>query len=477
MLLLAILPLVLSLSLIALAVKSQEQQLIAREHALVERAYMEARRSELQNYMALAASTIAPLYERGGSDAADREQALRLLASLDYGRDGYFFVYDLGGEVLMHSRQPELVGRNLWSLVDPQGRPTIQRLIAQARAGGGFVEYLWPRPSTGRTEDKLGYVIALERWHWMVGTGLYLSGIHATVDELEARTRDNIATTLLTIAAIAALAVALIFGCGLALNLSETRLAETRLRLLARQVQQSQEDERARLARELHDGVSQTLVSTKLLVEAGAETGQAGLLQRALEGLNASLVEIRRISHRLRPTLLDTLGLPAALQHLGRELAEAAGLDVDVRLSGTAPPLPDEVKTALFRVAQESLTNVARHAEAHRVVIVLGFDGVDEAGPADRAAGREVGREAGREAGRQAGRVAGLTLTISDDGRGFDEARLLLDPEKGIGLRNMRERLAAIGGCLSITTRPGQGVRIQARWQAGAGPAPGTPTR
>ncbi|TNY02792.1 cache domain-containing protein, partial [Escherichia coli] len=67
------------------------------------------------------------------------QQALQLLSSLDYGPDGYFFVYDLEGRVLMHSRQPELVGQNLWALRDPQGRPTIQQLIHQARAGGGYV--------------------------------------------------------------------------------------------------------------------------------------------------------------------------------------------------------------------------------------------------------------------------------------------------------------------------------------------------
>ena len=437
MLLLAILPLIASLSLIALAVKSQEQQLIAREHALVEQAYMDARRSELQNYVALAASTIRPLYERGGNEAADREQALRLLGSLDYGPDGYFFVYDLGGEVLMHSRQPELVGRNLWSLVDPRGRPTIQRLIAQARAGGGFVEYLWPRPSTGQTEDKLGYVIALERWHWMVGTGLYLDGIHSTLGELEARVRDNIARTLLTIAGVAALAVALIFASGLALNLSETRLAETRLRLLARQVQQSQEDERARLARELHDGVSQTLVSTKLLVEVGAETGQASLLQRAIAHLNQTLAEIRAISHRLRPTLLDTLGLSAALQHLGREVAEAAGLSIAVSVVGEMPPLSADAKTALFRIAQEALTNVSRHAAASRVDISL-----------------------------MAEPDGGVVLAIGDDGRGFDVVAMQQDPEKGIGLRNMRERLAAIGGEFQLVSMPGQGTWLRARLPA-----------
>ena len=75
--------------------------------------YMEARRDELRHYVELAVSTLKPLYARGGDSEADKQQGLRLLASLDYGEDGYFFVYDLEGRVLMHSRQPELLGRNL----------------------------------------------------------------------------------------------------------------------------------------------------------------------------------------------------------------------------------------------------------------------------------------------------------------------------------------------------------------------------
>lgn len=444
-LLLAILPLLASLVLIALAVRQQEQDLARREHALVERAYMDARRAELRNYVALAASTIQPLYEASAGQAdegAARAQALKLLAAQDYGTDGYFFVYDLQGRVLMHSRQPELLGRNLWDLRDPGGRPTIQQLIAKARAGGGYVDYLWRKPSSGQIAPKLGYVIALERWNWMLGTGLYLDGIQTTMAELEREASRNIETTLVWIAGIAVFGIALISASGLALNLSEQRVAETKLRLLARQVQQSQEDERAHLARELHDGISQTLVSTKLLVETAAEAqGEApeqararGLLARALERINSSLIEIRRISHRLRPALLDTLGLPAALEHLGHEFEEAGAPSCLVQIEGEARELPAEIKTAFFRVAQEGLTNAAKHAGAAHMGLLLAFE------PA-----------------------GGLLMQIQDDGRGFDTEAVNQHPERGIGLRNMRERLAAIGGQLEVQSAPGQGTRIRAR--------------
>lgn len=231
---------------------------------------MQARRAELRNYVELAASTLRPLYERDGNETVSRLEALRLLGSLNYGEDGYFFVYDLNGTVLMHSRQPELVGRNLWDLRDPQGRLTIQELVAQARAGGGYVDYLWRKPSTAQVAPKLGHVIALERWHWMLGTGLYLDDIQAVMAQLDREASANITTTLVGITGMAVLGVALISAAGLLLNLSEYRVADTKLRLMARQVVQSQEDERAHLARELNDGTSQALVSSKLLVESVA---------------------------------------------------------------------------------------------------------------------------------------------------------------------------------------------------------------
>ena len=436
-LLLAVLPLLSSLALMAIVVRQQEHDLSRSEFAMVEKAYMQARRSELRNYVVLAASTIDGLYARAGDGAAIRQQALDRLATLNYGPDGYFFVYDLQGRVLMHSRQPDLVGQNLWSLRDPQGRATIQRLIAQARAGGGFVDYLWQQPSTGRMVPKLGYVMAYERWGWMVGTGLYLDGIQATLADLQAQANHNVAATLLWIAAIAALGVALISAGALALNLSEHRVAEGKLRRLAQQVQQSQEQERARLSRELHDGVSQLLVSAKLLVEAAAHTGQHAALAKAIALLNQGLTEVRQLSHQLRPSLLDTLGLPAALQHLGREFEEATGLNVAVHLRGDERELGDPIKIALFRVAQESLTNVAKHAAARQVVVSLAF------GP---------------------GRL--VEMAIADDGAGFDAQAVQQHPERGIGLRNMRERLAAIGGELAVQTRPGRGTRIRIALEA-----------
>lgn len=433
--LLALLPLLTSLALIALAVRQQESELAAREHDLVRASYMDARRTELKHYVDLAVSTVKPLIGQPGG----KQQALQLLSSLDYGPDGYFFVYSLDGTVLMHSRQPELIGQNLWELRDPQGRPTIQQLIHQAQAGGGYVEYLWRKPSSNLLVPKLGYVVAVPEWHWMLGTGLYLDGIEATMAELERGARQNITTTLLWVGAVAVFGVALISAGALAINLSEHRSAEAKLRALAREVVDSQEDERARLARELHDGVSQALVATKLLIESAQQepAGAERLQALALKRLNSTLAEVRHLSHALRPALLDTLGLAAALKHLAEEFDAAGGTHFAAVVEGEEVELPEAIKTALFRIAQEALNNAARHAQARAVGVTLCF-----------------------------ARDGGLALEIVDDGRGFDADAAQAVADRGLGLRSMRERAEALGARLSLSTAPGQGARLAVKLSA-----------
>jgi two-component system NarL family sensor kinase len=234
------------------------------------------------------------------------------------------------------------------------------------------------------------------------------------------------------ITAIALLGIALVGGCALVLNLNGARAADAQLQLMARQVVQSQEAERAHLSRELHDGTGQTLVSIKLLMDSAigqlrrlGPGGTPPTLDKARERIEAALGEIRQLSHQLRPPVLDTFGLTAALRHLGEEFAEHADLAFFLRERGPVIDLPDEIKTVLFRVTQEALTNIQRHAHATRVDL------------------------------RLVASASGLRLTVQDDGIGYDTEALRNDPRRGIGLRNMHERLASIGGRLRMQSRPG----------------------
>ncbi len=433
LLLLAVLPLLASLLLIALAVRHQTQELVRSERELVESAYMSSKKNELKRSVDLALSVIQPLYETGLDDPATKEEAKRLLRSLDNGGgDQYFFAYEFDGLCLVLPPQPELEGRNLWEIRDRDGRPVVQALIAKARDGSGFFQYVWNKPSLRAEVPKLGYVVGLPRWGWMMGSGIYLDDVDLTLRELEQRAHANIWTTMAWITAIALFGVSLVGGCALVLNLNGARAADAQLQLMARQVVQSQEAERAHLSRELHDGTGQTLVSIKLLMDSAiAQLRRLGpqaappTLDKARDRIEEALGEIRTLSHRLRPPLLDTFGLPAALRHLGEEFAEHADLAFFLRERGTAIDLPDEIKTVLFRVTQEALTNIQRHARASRVDLRLVY------GP------------------------GGLRLTVQDDGIGYDAEALSEDPRRGIGLRNMHERLASIGGQLQMQSRPG----------------------
>ncbi len=439
-LLLAITPLIVALIAIALAVRYQAEVLAKQQRASVEAAYLASKEAELKHFVVLATRSIEHLYQSDRHDEATLNEAKAILATLDYGDDGYFFLYDLHGRNLMHPRKPELVGRNLWDLRDPSGSPTIQRLIAQAKAGGGFVRYQWEKPSSGKMSPKLGYVVELERWGWMLGTGLYLDDVDAALAKIDTQISGNINNTMLWITGIA-IASALIIGLsGLALNISENRVADAKLRALAQRVVRSQEEERARLSRDLHDGISQWLVSIKLQIESGiakliANSGQReparASFDRAAGQLNDVLGEVRRISHDLRPALLDDLGLAAALDHLVEEFSEHTSIATRFTADGLVDGLGDVSNTVLFRIAQEALTNIKRHANARNVDV------------------------------RLAGNKSEVTLTISDDGIGFDVAGIAQHPKRGIGLRNMHERVDAVGGTLRLASSA-DGTRVTA---------------
>src|SRR5258706_2220699 len=383
---------------------------------------MASKEAELRHYVDLAQSALAPLDGSGRNDEATKQEAIRLLASLDFGSDGYFFLYDMAGRNLMHPPPPQLVGRALWDMRDVNGSPVIQNLIARAREGGGFVHYMWNKPSAGNLAPKLGYAVGLPRWNWMLGTGIYLDDVQATMAQIDRQVNANVTATMWWIAGIAVLAIALTGVCGVVLNVSESRIADAKLRLLARQVVQTQEAERAHLSRELHDSTSQTLVSIKLLMASAiARMGSAAAppLPKALERLKAALGEERNISHRLRPAELDVLGLPAALDHLCAEFGESSGVALSMRVRGEIEHLPDEIKTVLFRVTQEALTNIEKHANASRITVWLAFS------------------------------RSGVRLPVIDDGCGFKVEAGQVDPQPGIRLRNMRERLVVIRGRLA----------------------------
>jgi signal transduction histidine kinase len=214
----------------------------------------------------------------------------------------------------------------------------------------------------------------------------------------------------------------------LAVDLSE-RIAQDALR----RVVEAQELERRRLARELHDETGQALTSILLglkgLEERTGDEASREAAQELRELVVSTLQDVRRLAVELRPTALDDFGLVAALERLADSFAEQTGISVDFQTALADERLPAEAETALYRIVQESLTNVVKHAKARRVSILL------------------------------ARREGSVKAVVEDDGRGFDPAEL---GDDGFGLVGMRERLALLGGRLEVESGPEAGTTIAA---------------
>lgn len=201
-------------------------------------------------------------------------------------------------------------------------------------------------------------------------------------------------------------------------------------------------DERARLARDIHDTLAQGYSSILLLARAGLARGasEAELLGQIEATAAENLVEARRVVHALTPAQLEDAPLPAAVRRLLERLASETGLRTDLEVAGDPLLAPTAVDVAVLRLVQGALANVRQHARASRVVVSLSYT-PDE-----------------------------LLVDVVDDGRGFDPAAT---PEAtdagGFGLRAMRERLAALGGTLSVESAPGEGTAVAASVPLGGG--------
>lgn len=217
-----------------------------------------------------------------------------------------------------------------------------------------------------------------------------------------------------------------------------------RLRALAALTIRAQDDERARVARELHDSTAQSIAALAYQLAAAArdctDPAMARRLHEMRELAGDVLEEVRSMAHAMHPNVLDDLGLASALEWLTRKTEEHTALEIDLAADAAldASALPREAAAALYRVAQESIRNIERHSGAHVVHIAL----------------------------RQ--RADYVSLDIADDGRGFD-LQEATTRRPGMGLFAMRERLGLVDGSLEVDTAPGRGTRIHASVPTGVG--------
>jgi two-component system sensor histidine kinase UhpB len=223
---------------------------------------------------------------------------------------------------------------------------------------------------------------------------------------------------------------------GACLDITEQKAAETTLRALSRRLVEAEEVERRRIARELHDSVGQNLSALNInldILSTQLEGSGAALARRLADSqalVDATLQSIESVMADLRPPLLDEYGLEAALRWYGEAFARRTGVALAVHAAPALPELRPEAAVALFRIAQEALNNVAKHAAAGQVSIQL-----------------------------QQPEQQQLSMLICDDGRGFEPG----SARRGRwGMTTMRERAEAAGGTLSVESAPGLGTTVRA---------------
>lgn len=206
-----------------------------------------------------------------------------------------------------------------------------------------------------------------------------------------------------------------------------------RMRRLAAQVISAQDEERSRIARELHDSTAQSLAALVLQLGAAARDcpdEMVGLRLEEIRGLaGAVLEEVRTLSHTVHPRVLEDLGLAAALEWLARNTQSSSGVEIAVDTSGEVGEIPPSAAAVLYRVAQEALSNAVRHGDAESIAVTV-----------------------------QAGNGT-ATLEVADDGRGFDPAEAE-SRRPGMGLFSMRERVSLADGRLNIVSAPAAGTRV-----------------
>ncbi len=211
--------------------------------------------------MSIARTAFINIYGRAAPDDERAKTAVaQILAAMLYGQDGYFFVFDYKGNNLVSPRQTHLIGKNWTGLEDVNGTAITDTLIRIARQGGGYHTYDWPKPSTGETARMVTYVVGLQDWRWAIGTGIFIDDVLETVAASRAEVESRVRRTSQYILAIAVGALLMVFMSGLVINIRERRLADVKLKALTQRVFDAQEEERGRVARELHDGISQLLV-------------------------------------------------------------------------------------------------------------------------------------------------------------------------------------------------------------------------
>ncbi len=431
-----ILPIIL-ISLAALIlIDSQSKSLAEAQGKAVEKMIIQSKQIELQNYIKLARAAVDPFYQWDNvSRLQAQKQVADVITRMTFGRDGYFFISKSNGGTLDNPLLQELEGREKFIAYGKEAQLLSNDMLETNRKAGELYQYNWNKPSTDEIAEKLGQSVYLENWDWVIGSGLYLDDVNAQIGQIQSELDSNARQTRWVLISLAVGAIALTSILLAFVRFSEQRFADARLKELASEIVDAQENERKRVSTDLHDGISQLLVSARYSLDvASAKASKAPAIrapiEKSMETILTAISEIRRISIALRPSILDDVGLAAAIKSLGTDFQTQTGIKTSVTTQNVGNMLDDREKTSLYRVAQEALANIAKHSQAKSVNILLNKN------------------------------TRGVKMKISDDGVGFLNKEKNIS-NKGMGLRNMEERIASHNGTFKLTEDRTKGLTLE----------------
>jgi PAS domain S-box-containing protein len=358
-----------------------------------------------QRYVAELEERIA---ERKRAEVALRESEERYRELFENARDA-LYVHDLNGDYISINRaaerlsgfsREEIIGHNFTEFIAPDHIGRVRGIFCSKLAKKGETTY------EADVIAKDGRRVPVE----VSSRAIYENGVMVGVQ-------------------------------GMARDITERKMAQDALQIFSRQLIEAQEDERRRIARELHDQIGQVLTAVKMGlhgVQHVCTTSEArSYVKDNIEAVDEALRLVRDLSVDLRPPLLDDLGLATALEWYVGRYAKRTGLQVDlqIELPNQTERFSRELETACFRIAQEALTNIVRHANANRILVQLAKDG------------------------------NALFLTVKDDGVGFDFELLQKGAPRAVtlGLVSMQERAHAAGGTVEIDSEISKGTEVKFR--------------
>ena len=431
---------ILPITLISLAalwlIDSQAKRLAEAQGQAVENMIVQSKQIELQNYIKLARAAVEPFYQWDNvSRLQAQKQVAEVITNMTFSNDGYFFVSRKNGNILTNPLLDEIANSEKFVTYGREALEMINSPVNADQKNGNLYQYVWDKPSTGQKAEKLGQSVYLPNWDWVIGSGLYLDDVNAQIGAIQKELDDSVQQTRLVLILLAISAIVLTSTLLAFVRFSEQKFADTRLKELAAEIVDAQENERKRVSTDLHDGISQLLVSARYSLDvatskAAKHPAIQAPIDKSMETIVNAISEIRRISIALRPSILDDVGLAAAIKSLGSDFEQQTNIKTIVSAENVGKVLDDREKTSLYRVAQEALANIAKHSQARTVNISL----------------------------KQS--KHGIMMNIEDNGIGL-KSETRSSGRKGLGLRNMKERIASHNGSFKLSENKPSGLKLE----------------